>query len=123
RAPPRAPRAALPHVALPGRGPAGGGRRLDHVDATVARPAAVVGHVVVARAALGGARAVRAARLEAVRRARPRAPRAHLRHVALPGRGPAGGGRRLEHIDATVARPAAVVGHVGVARATLVTSP
>src|SRR5439155_3085899 len=103
RAPPRAPRAALPHVALPGRGPAGGGRRLEHIDATVARPAAVVGHVVVARAALRGARAVRAARLEAVRRARPRAPRAHLRHVALTGRGPGADAHTLELMSPRVA--------------------
>src|SRR5207247_1690078 len=119
RARARGPRAHLRHVALTGRGPAGRGRRLEDVDARVARPAAVVGRVVVARAALGRARAARRGRGEAVRRARARGPRAHLRYVALTGRGPAGRGRRLEDVDARVARPAAVIGRVVVARAAL----
>src|SRR5439155_1653361 len=115
----RGPRAALRHVALARRRPAGDARRLVGVHARIAAPRAVIGRVVVAHAALGGARAVRAARGEGVRGTRARGPGAGLRHVALARRGPARDGGRLVHIDADVARPRAVVGRVVVAHAAL----
>src|SRR5439155_513360 len=64
----RGARAKLGDVALSGGGAAGEGRSLEDVNARVAGAGAVIGGVVVARSALGSARAARAARREDVSR-------------------------------------------------------
>src|SRR5439155_1378529 len=89
----RGPRAALRHVALTRRGAARRGRRLEAVHAVAGT---VAGVRPVTGTAVRGPDAGRRRRLEAVRRARARRPRAALRHVALTRRGTARRGRRLE---------------------------
>src|SRR5439155_9115667 len=56
----------LRHVALAGRGAAREGARLEDVHARITGPRAVIGRIVVARAALRAGRATRRARIELV---------------------------------------------------------
>src|SRR5439155_4678544 len=91
----------------------------EDVHARVAGPRAVVGSVVVAGAALRGARTAGRRRCEAVRRARARGPRAGLRHVALARGDPARVAGRPEDVHARVVGPRAVIGSVVVAGAAL----
>src|SRR5262249_8200147 len=97
------PRAALGHVADPGRGSTDGGRRLERIGrAAVARAVAALGHVARARR---GPADIRALRVRGARRARAGAA---LGDVTDAGRRPADGGGRLEAIGRTaVARAVA----------------
>src|SRR5439155_22056263 len=99
------PRTRLRPAALARRAPARVAGRPEDVHARVAGPRAVVGRVVVARAALRGPRTAGRRGGEAVRRARARRPRAGLRHVALARRGPACEAGRPEGVHARVAGP------------------
>src|SRR5205807_1938383 len=107
------------YVALPSRGPAGEARRLEGIHTRVGGPRAVIGRILIARAALRGAPAMRRCECEAVGRTCPARARTRLRYVALARRGAAREGARLEGVYARVAGPRAVIGRVVVARAAL----
>src|SRR5262249_53552215 len=110
---------ALRYVALPRRGAADNHGCLEGVHARVAGPAAVIGCIVVTRAPLRRARAVRRHCGKLIRRTGARTPRAALPSVALPRRGAADDGSGLEGVHARVTAPQAMIVRVVVTRAPL----
>src|SRR4029453_5532585 len=114
-------RAALRHVALTGRAAAREVAGLERVvTGRGVGPGAAVSGVVVASAALRGARAGHRGRREAIGRASSARSRAALRHVALTGRAAAREVAGLERVvTGSGVGPGAAVSGVVVASAAL----